>query len=226
MDQRLFFLINRFWTHPTLDRIMAAASSLDLWLPLLLVLVALVAWRGRTRARSFLLCLGLTLAINDALIGDALKHLVHRPRPFQAMPGVRQLDLDHRAHPRFLALMHPLNTRISTDATVAATPPDAGRSFPSNHTTNNFCAATLLTLFYRRRGWWYFFPAVLVGYSRVYVGAHWPSDVFASAVLAIGWVLAAAALVRWWLHRHDAPHLSRLRAVLAWPSETDGNHSA
>ena len=196
MDPRLFFLINRAWTHPALDRIMAAASSLDLWLPLLVVLGAVVAWRGRARARWFLVCLGLTLAVNDALIGDALKHLVHRPRPFQAMPGVRQVDLDHRAHPRFLALIRPLDIRWSTDQSVAATVPGSGRSFPSNHTTNNFCAATLLTLFYGRRGALYFLPAAVVGYSRVYVGAHWPSDVAASAVLAVAWVLAVASLAR------------------------------
>ena len=54
MDQRLFFLINRQWTSPVLDRIMAAASSLDLWLPFLAVLVVVAAWRGRARARWLL----------------------------------------------------------------------------------------------------------------------------------------------------------------------------
>ncbi len=225
MDQRLFFLINREWTHPTLDRLMAAVSSLDLWLPLLIVLVAVTAWRGGTRARGFLLCLGLTLAINDALIGDALKHLVHRPRPFQSTPGVRQVDLDHRAHPRFLSLFRPLDIKTSTGATVAVTPPGTGRSFPSNHTTNNFCAATLLTLFYRRRGAWSFLLAALVGYSRVYVGAHWPSDVLASTVLAVGWVLAAAAGGRWWWRRQEGTRFARLRAVFGSQSATATNHS-
>ena len=37
VDQRLFFLINQRWTSPALDRLMAAASSFDVWLPFLLV---------------------------------------------------------------------------------------------------------------------------------------------------------------------------------------------
>ncbi len=220
MDQRLFFLINRDWTHPALDRLMAAASSFDVWTPFLLVLVVWVAWKGRARARWFLLCLGLVLAINDALIGDALKHLVHRPRPFQTVAGVRQLDLDRRARPRLLALWHPLELRTSTDFSVVAAPPGAGRSFPSNHTTNNFCAAAVLTVFYRRRGWLWFGPAALVGYSRIYVGSHWPSDVLASAVLAAAWTLAAFALLRWALRNHAQYGLAALRTALGLP-----NHS-
>ncbi len=225
MDPRIFFLINRTWSHPALDRIMAAASSLDLWLPLLLALVAAVAWRGRTRARWFLVCLAMVLVINDALIGNSLKHLTQRLRPFQSTPGVRQVDLDHRAHPRVLALSRPLDIKLSTDFSVAATLSTAGRSFPSNHTTNNFCAATLLTIFYRRRGALYFLPALLVGYSRVYVGAHWPSDVAASACLAVGWVSLAFFGLSRFLRRRDLPRLAGLRAALGGPPDAVGNHS-
>lgn len=203
MDQRLIVLINQQWTSPALDRLMAVVSSFALWLPVLAVVVAVVLWRGGTRARWFLVCLGVTLLVNDALIGNALKHLTHRLRPFQAEPGVRQVEFEHHARPPFLTFGGPLDIKTSTTASVATVPPGAGRSFPSNHTTNNFCAATLLTLFYRRRGAWYFLAATLVGYSRVYVGAHWPSDVLASAFLAVGWVSAAAVLVRWRLDNHS-----------------------
>ena len=225
MDQRLLFLINRAWTHPALDRIMAAASSFDLWLPWLLLLAAAVAWKGRTRARWFLVCLAAVLLVNDALIGDALKHLTLRLRPFQAVPGVRQIDLEHRARPRLLGLFLPLDIKVSTGPSVAATLPGSGRSFPSNHTTNNFCAATLLTLFYRWRGALAFLPAAVVGYSRVYVGAHWPSDVFASACLASGWVLTATGLLRLWLLNHPEGPLARWRPAVGLPPDAGDNHS-
>ena len=198
MDERLFRLINEQWTTPTLDRIMAAASSLDLWLPFIVTLVLLVAWFGRARGRWLLLALGLMLAVGDGLVAGPLKHLIHRPRPWQAMAGVRQVDLARHARPRVLALFRPLEISLSAAPGQAApVDPKAGRSFPSSHVVNNFCVAVVLTLFYRRWGWMYFLPAAAVAYSRVYVGAHWPSDVIISACLALGLALLTMAGLQW-----------------------------
>ena len=112
-------------------------------------LVGLTAWRGGRRARWMLVTLGLLLAVGETLVDNPLKHAVHRLRPWQAMAGVRQVDLARHVRPRLLALFQPV--------TVSVTGPSAGRrpaprAFVSLH---DFGAATVLTLFYRRRGWWY-----------------------------------------------------------------------
>ena len=201
MDQRAFFLINNTWTHPALDRLMAAASSFDLWLPLILAVVGLTAWRGGTRARVFLVGLGLTLAVSDGVVGQSLKRAFHRPRPYQSVQGVRQVDLDRRSHPRFLALFRPLDVHWSAspeqDPAARDASRGAGRSFPSSHVLNNVCAAVVLAMFYRRWGWLYLIPATLVSYSRIYVGSHWPSDVIVSVFLAAAVAFWMMLLVQW-----------------------------
>lgn len=207
MDQQLLFLINRTWTPPALDRVMAAASSFDLWWPILLIaLLAMVIW-GSFRLRAMLLAIGLAVGITDALVVDTLKNEIGRPRPHDAVAGVRTLDLA-KAKPRLLALGQPLKEEISTQTIQGP----GGNSFPSGHAANNFAVAAVCFAFYRRRGWLMFLPAILVSYSRIYVGAHWPLDVVVSAFIGAGVGFLTVAILELIWQRWGGRMLSRRRA--------------
>jgi undecaprenyl-diphosphatase len=193
MDQKLFFLINHEWTSPRLDLLMAALSSLDLWMPLFAVLGVAVAFWGGFRGRALLLTLALTLLLSDGVISGTLKKVVNRPRPWQAAV-VRQVDLA-RVQPRFLALGRPLRVKDSAPVPL----PVEGRSFPSSHVMNTMAAGVVLAAFLGRRAWPFFLVAAAVGFSRIYTGSHWPSDVLISMPmgLAVGWLGLRAAEGAW-----------------------------
>jgi undecaprenyl-diphosphatase len=205
MDQKLLFLINREWTHPAFDRVMAAASAFEIWLLPMIALVLLVWLRGGFRGRAFLLVAALAVGVNDGLISKTLKRLADRPRPHQALTGVRMLDLA-KARFRPMALFQPLKIKASR----AAEEDVDGRSFPSSHTMNTSAVALVCALFFRR-GWLAFVPALLVGYSRVYTGSHWPSDVFTSIVLAAGATLLFVAALELLWRRFGARILPQIR---------------
>jgi membrane-associated phospholipid phosphatase len=63
-----------------------------------------------------------------------------------------------------------------------------GYSFPSGHTSSAFANAAALSIAYKK--WYVVVPsytfASLVGYSRMHLGVHYPSDVVAGAALGIG----------------------------------------
>ncbi len=194
MDQKLLFLINREWVAPWLDWLMVVASSFGLWMGVLgVAVVAALVWGGFSLRACVLVC-AVVVGFNDGVVSRSLKQWVGRPRPFDSVEGVRQLGLA-RVRPEWRALGQPLREDVSQWSAS----PTQGRSFPSSHTINTTSAAVVFLAFFRRRAWPIACGALLVGYSRVYTGSHWPSDVLVSWFLGVGLaLLELAALGALW----------------------------
>lgn len=56
-------------------------------------------------------------------------------------------------------------------------------SFPSGHAATAFAAATILTYFDKKRRWFYYTVAVLISFSRIYLGCHYFLDIAVGSIL-------------------------------------------
>ncbi len=79
-----------------------------------------------------------------------------------------------------------------------------GGSMPSGHTSAAFCGATSLALRFKK--WYVVVPAYLwassVGYSRMYQGVHYPSDVFVGALVGAGSAWLGYKAQQWFEKKH------------------------
>ena len=69
-------------------------------------------------------------------------------------------------------------------------------SFPSGHTATSFACATVLAVLVPRAAPAFYVLALAIGYSRIYVGVHWPLDVVGGAVVGVATALLLLAIAR------------------------------
>lgn len=106
----------------------------------------------------------------------------------------------------FVARIRPCD--VNTAVRLLIPRPD-GFSFPSGHTGASFAAASALFFGEKRMGTAAYIMAALIGFSRIYLYVHYPSDVLAGALLGImlGWfgnALVKTAEEKW----HSRVHVS------------------
>jgi membrane-associated phospholipid phosphatase len=162
LDVGLFRFINITLSNPVFDRVMPFVSGNPLFFPVLAVAAALLIWKGRARAIICMLMLAVIVSLGDGLICRTMKEAVGRERPFWVL---------HDAH----CLLG--KTRSG--------------SMPSSHAANWFAATMVALIYYRRSAPYILALACLVGFSRIYNGVHYPSDVLAGGILGAGYAAAA-----------------------------------
>jgi len=156
IDIWLFRAINSAYTSPVLDSLMVYVTQKSNFLGVIVVAAVLILVFGKRRDRVGLALLVLVVATSDSTC-NLLKHLFMRVRPCGALEGVRLLVGCGGAY-----------------------------SMPSGHATNIFAAMVFLALRYRKGAPVFLVFAVMVAYSRVYVGVHYPSDIAVGALLGTG----------------------------------------
>ena len=168
LDGRLLLWLRDMVVHPALDRGMIFISSLGNEGIFWIVLGLLMLLAGiRKRAwRQRGIFLLFSLVLDFLLCNVLLKPLVNRTRPY-----------------------------VVWDYTPLI-PPVGDPSFPSGHTAVSFAAATALYCIDKRWGIAAYILAVLIGFSRLYLGVHFPLDVFCGA--CVGVVAAKLAEKLYW----------------------------
>ena len=190
LDLRVFRWINRGFNHPWLDQFFNLLADGRFWTPVLLGMAVVFLCTGKERVKSWIVLTILSVAIGDPLICNPLKHLVDRPRPFEAVEGVRDVSPgsgDHRWEP---------SVRISG---IPEKEVVHGRSFPSSHVANATAAAMSARLVWGPALRWPWYFVALAALGRVYTGDHYPTDVLASVPLSMlyTWAIARVADSLW-----------------------------
>ena len=136
-----------------LDPIFIALSAIGYGGVVWVALAAVLSYVGH---RSVLLATALTAVSVWAadLVATILKNVVDRPRPPSVVP---------EAEPQLGGTL--------------------GSSLPSGHAATSFAGAVVLAYLFPRALPWLLTLAVAIGFSRVYVGVHYPFDVLAGAVV-------------------------------------------
>ena len=137
-------------------------GPVDIGIPLAVGLVGW--WRGRAGVPRRGVLGGLAITTAGAL-DQVVKNLTCRARPSAEGAGAFLVDFPCFPAPYDLA------------------------AFPSGHATTAFALATLLSLWYPRWTGGFLALAALVGWSRVVLGSHFPSDVLGGAILGCAVVL-------------------------------------
>ncbi|MFC6223219.1 phosphatase PAP2 family protein [Hymenobacter artigasi] len=176
LDRQLLLAINHAH-NPVLDAVMVFASNRLVWFPAYAVLIGWLIYHFRRRAVLLLPLVVTAVALADSITSRLFKPFFARPRPCHDVRVFPYLHLPDGCGGQF--------------------------GFLSSHAANSIALAVFLALAlpasrFRTLKLLVFGWAILLSYSRMYLGAHYPTDVLGGAAIGalLGWG-AAMLFSRW-----------------------------
>ncbi|MFC2125515.1 phosphatase PAP2 family protein [Bacteroidota bacterium] len=161
IDVQIFLILNGLHA-PWLDKLMYLITNKYVWIPFYVFIIVLISWRFGWKGVTGLILIIVAISLADYITSGIMKPLFERFRPCH--------------NPDISNLVH-LVTHCS-----------GKYGFASGHAANSFALASSLSLIFRKQlkylGWIYLW-ALIVAYSRIYVGVHYPLDVITGALIGI-----------------------------------------
>lgn len=165
LDQQLLLFLNSLNT-PFLDQVMHAISGKLIWAPLYLAVLIYLGFKYKRKFLIIILFIILAVTLADQVSVQVFKNIVLRLRPCH--------------EPSLQGMIHLFNGECG-----------GKYGFVSSHAANSFNIALLTLLFIKKR--WYTISIIMwasiIGYSRIYLGVHYPGDVICGSLVGalVGW---------------------------------------
>ncbi len=169
-DVWLFMVINHARNH-LLDTIMVRVSDFGIFAPFIAIFILYRLYKGSNRERVMWLVGIIAIITSDSLCARILKPLIGRMRPY--------LTMDH-------VFVYKSGKWLVTSPEFRAMAKKS-LSWPSCHATNMWTAASYIWGWNRVYAIPVILLAIIVSYSRVYLGVHYPLDCVGGMLVGLMW---------------------------------------
>lgn len=161
IDQKLFLFLNSFH-NSFFDSVMYWISDTKIWIPFYALIVGLLIWKFKWKSVFIIIAIALLITATDQFTASFMKPFFERLRPCHDPDIQPFVHIVKRCGGKF--------------------------GFASSHAANTFGFAIFVWLILKnifKHSWLLFIWALIISYSRIYLGVHFPGDVLTGILVGV-----------------------------------------